>query len=175
MKVQDRKTHGEHLDYKQVSKRERSHTRAKKETLFDLLKKDHESVMDIFDQIDEEESTESLRGLFSQLQDELDEHMQLEEQFFYPALKENDDSREKILESYEQHQVVKTVLSQMQGVSPDDERWVAKIKVLSELVNQHMGEEEKEVFKMAKRLIEKEKLREIVGEIEKAKRELIWH
>lgn len=175
MKVQHKKTHDEHLSHKQASKQGRSHTSSKKESLFVLLKQDHESVMDIFDELEEEESTESMQGLLSQLQDELDEHMQLEEKFFYPALEKNDYSRKKVLEAYQEHQAVKTVLSQLHDVPLNDERLMARVKVLRGLVTHHIEEEENKVFKIAEKSIGKEKLQEIAVQVQKAKSELIWH
>jgi hypothetical protein len=56
------------------------------------------------------------------------------------------------LEAYEEHAVVKLVLAELPGVDPEDERFDAKMTVLSELIEHHVEEEEDEMFKIAKKL-----------------------
>jgi hemerythrin-like domain-containing protein len=57
-----------------------------------------------------------------------------------------------ILEAYEEHHVVKLVLAELPRVNPEDERFEAKMTVLSELIQHHVDEEEKEMFKLAQKL-----------------------
>jgi hypothetical protein len=57
-----------------------------------------------------------------------------------------------VMEAYEEHHVVKLVLAELPRVNPEDERFEAKMTVLSELVMHHVEEEEKEMFKLAQKL-----------------------
>ncbi len=57
-----------------------------------------------------------------------------------------------VAEALEEHHVVKLVLADLPHVDPEDERFEAKMTVLSELVEHHADEEEKEMFKSAQRL-----------------------
>ena len=85
----------------------------------------------------------------------LDLHTRLEEHFFYPAFRAAAGSKraeEMVLEAYEEHHVVKLVLAELPRVNPDDERFEAKMTVLAELVEHHVEEEEKEMFKLAQKL-----------------------
>jgi hemerythrin-like domain-containing protein len=68
-------------------------------------------------------------------------------------------------EAYEEHHVVKLVLAEMPQVNPEDERFEAKMTVLSELVEHHVEEEEKEMFKLAQKL-GKEELDELGEQME---------
>lgn len=155
-----------------TSERGKSKQAAKKEiTFFDLLKQDHDKVRDMFEQI-EEEDAEARPDLFSELQSELLTHLELEEKFFYPVLEETEDARQKALEAYEEHNVAKTVLGECSKLDADDERWEAKIKVLQEIVNHHLQEEEKVIFKMAKKIMEKEQIQKITGQIRQQKSEV---
>jgi hypothetical protein len=61
-------------------------------------------------------------------------------------------AEEMVLEAYEEHHVVKLVLAELPRVNPEDERFEAKMTVLSELVEHHAEEEEKEMFKLAQKL-----------------------
>jgi hypothetical protein len=57
-----------------------------------------------------------------------------------------------ILEAFEEHHVVDLVLAELPQIDPEDERFHAKMTVLHELVDHHVKEEEKEMFKLAQKL-----------------------
>ncbi len=157
---------------KSAGKRSKSVSQAKSDmNLFGLLKKDHDHVKDLFEQIQEDGDMEtgSRENFFSQIEEELEIHMEGEEKFFYPALKESEEAQEKVLEAYEEHHVAKTVLEETRDLSQEDERWKAKIKVLNELVKHHIEEEEGEVFKIAKKVLDKDQIQEITGQIQQEK------
>lgn len=148
----------------------KSQQRAKKEVMFfDLLKQDHKKVKDMFEQIEEDEGGEKRKELFAELRSELSEHMQMEENFFYPVLEQSEDTREKVLEAYEEHNVAKTVLGEFSSLDLHDERWEAKIKVLQDIVDHHVQEEEKEVFKTAQKTLEKDQIKQITDQIRQQK------
>jgi hypothetical protein len=85
---------------------------------------------------------------------DLEGHTLIEEEIFYPAVRglETQKAEEMVLEAYEEHHVVKLVLAELPRVNPEDERFEAKMTVLSELVKHHVEEEEKEMFKIAQKL-----------------------
>ncbi len=147
-------------------------TRARKEiTFFDLLQQDHRKVIDLFDQIEEDGEMEldSRGDLFSRIEEELGLHMEGEERFFYPVLEREEETHEKALESYEEHHVARTVLEEFGDLSQDDERWMAKMKVLKEIIAHHVKEEEGQIFKMAKKALDKEQIQEITQQIKEQK------
>lgn len=159
---------------KKTSKQSVRGTQAKSKTgmsLFDLLKKDHKNVKDLFKKIQEdgEMEREAKEDLFSRIEKELEIHMGGEESFFYPPLKESEEAHEKVLEAYEEHNVAKTVLGETADLDKEDDRWKAKIKVLSELVEHHVEEEEGELFKIAKKVLAKERVQEIARQIQEQK------
>lgn len=138
--------------------------------LIQMLKDDHEKVMDLFEEIEENGSeADQAQTLFDQIQKELQVHMEGEEKFFYPALEHEEDAREQVLEAYEEHNVVKMLLKQFGKQRPGDERWMAKVKVLKEIIEHHVEEEEKEMFKMARKALEADQARAIVERLEQAK------
>jgi iron-sulfur cluster repair protein YtfE (RIC family) len=141
--------------------------------VFELLKADHEKVAGIMEKIDEttERGLKTREELFSQLKSELDLHAQLEEQIFYPALEEADETREITLEAYEEHNLVKQLLAELEAEPKDDEQWTAKFTVLKENVEHHVEEEEGEMFKKARKVLGKERAEEIGNRIQEAKRQ----
>ena len=142
-------------------------------TIFDVIKQDHEKARYLFDRMEKSGKKEisSLQKLFAELEEELQVHMEGEERFLYSALEQNKEAREKVLESYEEHQVAKTMLSTFKGLAADDERWLAKLSVLNEIVEHHMQEEEREVFKVARSVLDKGKVHEMALQFQQHKRE----
>ena len=138
--------------------------------LFKLLKDDHARVLDLFEQVEENGSDAAqAQELFDRIQKELQVHMTGEEKFFYPALEQDEEARDQVLEAYEEHNVVKTVLKQFGRQSAGGERWMAKVKVLKELVMHHVKEEEREMFKTARGALDVEQSEDILQRIEQAK------
>ena len=132
---------------------------------FTLLKADHKKVAGIFEKLEPttERGVKTREELFAQLKNELDIHARIEEEIFYPALKEADETHDVVLEGYEEHAVVKRLLSELDELSKDDETWGAKLKVLQENVEHHVEEEEGEMFPKARKVLSAEEV-EALGE-----------
>jgi hemerythrin-like domain-containing protein len=140
-----------------------------------LLKEDHKKVKKMLGELDSttERGVKTREDLFSKLKGELQVHETIEEEIFYPALKEHPKAKELVLEAYEEHNVVDTVMSEIEGVAYDDERWGAKMTVLKENLEHHIEEEETEMFKQARQVFEREELDELGSRMESRKRELM--
>ncbi len=137
--------------------------------LFELLKQDHQHVKDLFVEI-ERDGEKKLRGdLLSQLGKELDMHMQGEERFLYSALRERRRTRQKALAGFEEHHVARSLLNEFGDLTPDHERWNAKLKVLQDIIGRHIRREEQEVFAAAKKILGKNEIEEIAEEIDQQK------
>jgi hemerythrin superfamily protein len=132
-----------------------------------LLKADHREVEGLFREIDDlgPRASTSRARIFEKIDQALSLHAQAEEKYFYPALKERakSDERLPVLEAYEEHAIVKTLLAELQRLDPSDETYVAKLAVLEESVLHHVKEEESEIFKIARELLDANELR-AVGE-----------
>ena len=129
----------------------------------DLLKKQHKTVKGLFKQIEKTEDGRGRRQLMDEIANELKIHTKIEEEIFYPAVREIGSSKaeEMVDESYEEHHVVDLVLAELPKVDPEDERFHAKMTVLSELVEHHADEEEDEMFPIAEKKLGKERLQEL--------------
>jgi iron-sulfur cluster repair protein YtfE (RIC family) len=118
------------------------------------LKQQHRKVEGLFAEVDRAEDGETRRALLDEIAQNLELHMKVEEEIFYPAVRKIDakDVEEQIDEAYEEHHVVKLVLAELPQLDPEDDRFTAKMTVLSELIEHHVKEEEKEMFKIARKL-----------------------
>lgn len=141
--------------------------------IFDVLKQDHEKARYLFDKAGKAGRKEiaTMQKLFAQLEEELAIHMEGEERFFYSVLEKNEEMRDKVLQAFEEHQVAKTLLGTFQALAVDDERWAAKMQVLNEIVEHHMQEEEREVFKLARKALTKDQQHDIAMQFQKSRRE----
>jgi iron-sulfur cluster repair protein YtfE (RIC family) len=120
----------------------------------DLLKKQHREVKALFKKVEKTEDAGQRRQLLEQIAQDLKMHTRIEEEIFYPAIRDlgTKKAEEMIDEAFEEHHVVDLVLAELPSVDPEDERFAAKMTVLSELVEHHVEEEEEEMFKLAQKL-----------------------
>lgn len=119
----------------------------------DLLKKDHEEVEQLFDQFEdakEDDNDEMRAALASSICSALTVHAQIEEELFYPAMRKVAELGDLIDEAAVEHQSLKDLIAQVEGMRPGDDLFDAKVKVLSEYVKHHVKEEEGEIFPEAK-------------------------
>lgn len=132
----------------------------------DLLKKQHREVERLFKQAKQAEPAER-RAIVDEISEQLRHHMEIEEGIFYPAVREigTKKTEELVPEAYEEHHVVSLVLDELPDVDLEDERFEAKMTVLEELIEHHVEEEEKEMFKAAEKL-GKERLEELGAQLE---------
>src|ERR1700716_1732170 len=137
-----------------------------------LLKKDHQTVEKLFARFEKKPSKETADRFVR----ELSIHAAVEEQLFYPALRklaqseQLEEAEEEVLEALEEHHVAKWVLSEIEGLDEDDERFEAKCKVLIESVRHHVKEEEGSLFRFARRLFKRDQLTELGKLMQKAKK-----
>ncbi|HUF58294.1 MAG TPA: hemerythrin domain-containing protein [Actinomycetota bacterium] len=137
-----------------------------------LLEEDHRKMKKLLSEMESttERGVKTREELFTTVKDELTVHETIEEEIFYPALKEHPKTKEITLEAYEEHHVVDMVMAEIEGVPYDDERWGAKFKVMKENIEHHIEEEEKEMFKQARQAFEEDEL-EALGERMKARKD----
>ena len=138
-----------------------------------LLEQDHREVKKLFKQYEKlgEKAYTSKREVVDRIITELSVHAAIEEQVFYPAVRESVPKEEDtVLESLEEHHVVKWVLSELEKMSPEDERFDAKVTVLIENVRHHIEEEEEEWFPKVREGLDRKTLQEIGAEMEKARK-----
>jgi hemerythrin-like domain-containing protein len=118
-----------------------------------LLKDDHKTVEQLFKRFEKagDRAFVEKRDIVDRIIEELSKHAAIEEQLFYPVVRATVPETDDIaLESLEEHHVVKWVLSELEDMSPEDERFDAKVTVLIENVRHHVEEEESEFFPMVR-------------------------
>jgi hemerythrin-like domain-containing protein len=141
----------------------------------DLLTADHAHVKDLFRQYDsaEHRAHQKKQGIAEEVFAELEVHTTLEEELFYPAMKRktDQDGKDLVAEAVEEHHVVTTLMEELQGLDPTDERYDAKFKVLMEHVAHHIEEEEGEMFPEAEEVLG-ERLERLGTQMQERKQQL---
>jgi hemerythrin superfamily protein len=138
-----------------------------------LLKQDHKTVEGLFKKFEKtgERAHVAQRELAEKIIKELSVHASIEEQVFYPAIREAvPDTEDTVLESLEEHHIVKWVASELDSMNPDQERFRAKMTVLIELVRHHVEEEEGELFPEVRKAMGRKALGQIGDAMEEAKK-----
>jgi hemerythrin-like domain-containing protein len=125
-----------------------------------LLKADHDKVKKLLAELETttERGIKTRSELYATIKGELTVHELIEEEIFYPALKEHPKARDLVLEGYEEHHVVDTVMAELEDLDVTDETWGPKAKVMQENVEHHIEEEESEMFKQARQVFDPEEL-----------------
>ena len=128
-----------------------------------LLKDDHEKVKKLLEQGEStaERAEKTRTELFAKLKQELAVHERIEEEIFYPALKGHPRAKELVLEAYEEHHVVDTILGELEQTDVSDEKWGAKFTVARENIEHHIEEEEGEMSEQARQVFDTAELEEL--------------
>ena len=109
----------------------------------ELLKEQHDEVEDLISQIEDSDDTDEKERLFRELADKIAAHSTIEEKLFYPSVM-GDQTEDMLVESAEEHLVVKRVLADMLEMDADDDHFDAKLKVLKENIRHHARDEEED-------------------------------
>lgn len=142
-----------------------------------LLKEDHKKVKDLLSQLVETttRAEKTRRQLLEKIAQELEVHTHIEEEIFYPAFKEagNSEFSKMYFEALEEHRAVdELVLPDLKKTEPSSEKFSGRAKVLKELVEHHIDEEEKDMFKKASQAFSKDELMELGKQMAARKQEL---
>ncbi|KMN09454.1 MULTISPECIES: hemerythrin domain-containing protein [Pseudomonas] len=132
----------------------------------DLLKADHEKVKSILSQLSEstDRAVKKRTELLEKLELEVSIHTQLEEEILYPAYKAAGGKAEAEMyyEAKEEHRTVDSlVLPDLKGTDPTSPEFAGRVKVIKELLEHHIEEEETDMFPHAKKILGKAKLDEL--------------
>jgi hemerythrin superfamily protein len=115
------------------------------------LKSDHDAVKKLFDKFEkskDEMSNDEKEALVADICMELTVHAQIEEELFYPAVRDaaDEDLDELLDEAEVEHTGAKDLIAQLDGANAGDDLFDAKVSVLGEQIKHHAGEEENEMF-----------------------------
>jgi hemerythrin-like domain-containing protein len=146
-------------------------------TAIALLTADHEVVRELLTKLTATTSRagKTRRELLERIAEEIRIHAAIEEELFYPALREagGSDAAKMFFEATEEHRAVEElVLPDLENTEVQSDQFSGRAKVLKELVEHHADEEEEEMFPMAKEVLGAKELRELGERMEERRKEL---
>lgn len=137
-----------------------------------LLKADHSEVAAKFARYEKlgDRALKAKPTIVAEVVRALSVHAAIEEKLFYPAVRARmADQEDQVLEALEEHHIVKWTLSELDGMSPDAERFDAKFTVLMESIRHHVKEEEHELFPAVRKAFTRKELADLGEAMSKAK------
>ena len=138
-----------------------------------LLTADHHDVEQLFQQFERagDRAYVQKRQIVDRIIEALSVHAAIEEQVFYPVARATVPATEDVvLESLEEHHVVKWLLSELADMDATHERFVAKTTVLMENVRHHVKEEETDFFPKVRKQLGRNELLELGDALAEAKK-----
>jgi hemerythrin superfamily protein len=156
VEIETKETAGQLLDYKldsiphPKSSKETTMSKAKSDTnAISLLKRDHEAVKALFDQFEDAENPAEKQKIISEAIHELKIHATIEEEIFYPAVR-NEVENNILNEAEVEHHVARMLIAELDEAKDTEEYRNARFTVLAEAVRHHIKEEEGQMFPQAK-------------------------
>jgi iron-sulfur cluster repair protein YtfE (RIC family) len=139
-----------------------------------MLKADHRRVRALFQRYNETDDQAMRQGIVAELFVELELHTQLEETVFYPAFADetNQQGQELVAASLEDHEEIDVLVEELRGLEADQEAFAAKFQELRTKVEQHVQEEESQMFPQSEQALE-EQLEELRDEMQEIKEHLL--
>jgi hemerythrin superfamily protein len=120
-----------------------------------LLTADHKTVKALFKEFEQlkeqEDADEQKARLVEQICNELKVHAKVEEELFYPAVREAIDDDDLMDEADIEHASAKELIAQLEELDPGDDHYDARVTVLSEYIEHHVKEEEGQMFVQARK------------------------
>jgi hypothetical protein len=108
-----------------------------------LLAADHRKVEDLFEQFEKASGAAAKERIVRQICTELKVHTMIEEEIYYPAVRGKVEDAD-LDEAYVEHDSAKLLVNELEAAEPDESYYDAKVKVLQELIEHHVKEEEKQ-------------------------------
>jgi hemerythrin superfamily protein len=121
-----------------------------------MLREDHRAVKKLMTRFDKGDD-----AVVPEILDALDRHALIEEEHFYPTVKQALEEQDIVLESIEEHHVVHLLIGELRQMTPGDGTYRAKATVLVENVRHHIDEEEGELFPQVRDAMGRKELQEL--------------
>jgi hemerythrin superfamily protein len=123
-----------------------------------LLTADHKSVKGLFQAFEKlkerEDADDDKKELVARICSELTVHTTIEEEIFYPAVRDAIDDEDLMDEADVEHASAKDLIAQLESSSPGDDQYDAKVIVLGEMIEHHVKEEEGEMFPKVRKAVD---------------------
>lgn len=137
--------------------------------IWQAIRDDHDRLDRLFGQIEDAEESEARARLVAELMQELEAHAQGEEKAVYPELEKLAELSDRLAQSREDHDEMRTLLRRLVATEEEEEQ-LELLSELEDLVQDHVEEEEDEVIPVAEKAIGEAEAEEMLRRFEAAKK-----
>ncbi len=131
--------------------------------IIQIILQDHKPLKELIETLkDSEVEFAEKKPAFEEFAPLLLSHAEPEQESLYLHMKDEEELRAESFEGDTEHALASQLIEEINQTSDEDE-WMAKVKVLAEMVKRHIEEEEKEMFPNIRKEIDAEK-RIAIGE-----------
>ena len=117
-----------------------------------MILDDHERVRQLFQQFQQADDERQKQQIADQVLTELTVHANLEEEIFYPAMRQKasgSEDQQMVQEAYQEHSEAKALIQQLQGMQASDPQFTTLFQQLQQDIEHHVQEEETEMLPKA--------------------------
>ena len=117
-----------------------------------MILDDHERVRQLFQQFQQADDQQQKQQIADQVLMELTVHANLEEEIFYPAMRQKasgSEDQQMVQEAYQEHSEAKALIQQLQGMQASDPQFTTLFQQLQQDIEHHVQEEETEMLPKA--------------------------
>lgn len=132
----------------------------------EMLKSEHMKVEGLLAQCKATRDKNRRKRIFEEIRSNLEMHAEIEEKIFYPACRQHAEIAPMIEGSYQEHQQMKDLLSELASIPADQDRFDTRFNDLFLVINHHVNDEENELFAKAKKLMSHDELVRLAGEMQ---------
>lgn len=139
--------------------------------IYDQLADDHKKIKALMSEIEaaservsrsrSDVAREQVLKSLQRLKQDLLAHVKAEEDVFYESLIDDGQTREAALDAIEIHKMSLDAILELEEAEPSDEKWLAKFRALRERLENHIEEEEKNLFRLAKKIVSRDEAEEM--------------
>ncbi len=130
-------------------------------SITDMIRFDHSHVMVTFHQYVSTKRPSVKKALVETICDALEIHATLEEEIFYPAMRQIDDADPTLMKSPGEHDAMRRLIGQLREAGPDDLQYDNLLHELMRDVMHHVADEETKLLPLAERTMSAERLNEL--------------
>lgn len=137
---------------------------AAKPDIVDLILQDHKPIKELLMILkDSEVEFAEKRSTFEEFMPLLKNHAEPEQETLYLRMKDENKFRKEAFEGDVEHALAAQLMDELALEPEDDDIWMAKVKVLAELVEHHIEEEEEEILKLVRKEMDAD-IRYVIGQ-----------
>jgi hemerythrin superfamily protein len=141
-------------------------------SIYQTLKNDHDAVQDLMQKLKKGQGPKADERSFATLKEELTLHSKAEEKVFYTALRGHREAQELVQHATREHKQVEAMLEEMAELDSQSEEFRAKLEELRGAVEDHVEEEEGEIFEAARKLFSEDEARRMDDAFQQEKQRL---